>query len=55
MHKAFRKRAIMTNITFTEKEELVLQVSLDNAWEPNMISFGDIVHDERIKDFGSKL
>jgi hypothetical protein len=45
----FRKRAKMTNITFTEKEELVLQVCLDNAWEPNFISFGDIVEDERLK------
>jgi hypothetical protein len=45
----FRKGAKMTNITFTEKEELVLQVSLDNAWEPNFISFGDIVEDERLK------
>ena len=45
----FRKRAKMTNITFTEKEELVLQVALDNAFEPNFISFGDIVEDERLK------
>jgi len=42
----------MTNITFTEKEELVLQVCLDAAFEPNMISFGDIIFDERIKNFG---
>ena len=42
----------MTNITFTEKEELVLQVCLDAAFEPNMIAFGDIVVDERINDFG---
>ena len=38
-------------ITFTEKEELVLQVCLDQAWEPNMICFGDIVDDERLKHF----
>ena len=42
----------MTNITFTEKEELVLQVCLDGAFEPNFISFGDIVNDQRIKHFG---
>ena len=42
----------MTNITFTEKEELVLQVCLDAAFEPNMIAFGDIIADERINHFG---
>ena len=41
--------AKMSNITFTEKEELVLQVCLDGAFEPNFISFGDIINDERIK------
>ena len=42
----------MTKITFTEKEELVLQVCLDAAFEPNMIAFGDIIADERINHFG---
>jgi hypothetical protein len=41
----------MTNISFTDKEELVLQVCLDRAWEPNMICFGDIVGDDRLKHF----
>ena len=44
--------AKMTKITFTEKEELVLQVCLESAFEPNMISFGDIVVDDRINHFG---
>jgi hypothetical protein len=41
----------MTNKTFTEKEEIVLKVILDNAWEPNMISFDDVKYDQRLKEY----
>ena len=41
----------MTNITFTEKEELVLEVCLNRAWHPNMISFDDLKDAPTLKEF----
>ena len=40
----------MRNITFTEKEELVLKVLLERAWNPNMISFDDLKGAHSLKE-----
>ena len=40
----------MTNITFTEREELVLNVCLERGWEPNMISFDDLKDAPTLKE-----
>ena len=40
----------MNNITFTEREELVLEVLLKKAWNPNMISFDDLKGEPSLKE-----
>jgi len=46
-----REANIMTKLNLTKNEEIVLQACLDRAFEPNMITFGDMRSSDLVKDY----